>query len=169
MSVDVAKLTMPGELPVGSSRQERGAQAVYGPASASDTRRTMFFDELKRDLRQGRRALTQSPGFTAVAVLSLALGIGANTAIFTLVNAVLLRELPLERPEELVNVYLHQTDFPYSVLSHPDYDDLLNGTRDVFAQLSTSEYAPVRVDRTGRRRGRARRDRHRKLFRLAWG
>ena len=108
----------------------------------------MFFDELKRDLRQGLRALTKSPGFTAVAVLSLALGIGANTAIFTLVNAVLLRDLPLERPEELVNVYLHQTDFPYSVLSHPDYDDLLDGTRDVFAQLSTSEYAPVRVDRT---------------------
>ena len=107
----------------------------------------MFFDQLKRDLRQGLRALTKSPGFTAVAVLSLALGIGANTAIFTLVNAVLLRELPLDRPEELVNVYLDQPDFPFSTLSHPDYDDLVDGTREVFTHVSTSEYAPIKVDR----------------------
>lgn len=107
----------------------------------------MFFDQLKRDLRQGLRALTKSPGFTAVAVLSLALGIGANTAIFTLVNAVLLRELPLDRPEDLVNVYLDQPDFPFSTLSYPDYDDLVDGTRDVFTHVSTSQYAPIKVDR----------------------
>src|ERR1022692_3889579 len=54
-----------------------------------------------QDMRFGARQLRLNPGFTAVAVLSLALGIGANTAIFQLVNAVRLRALPVERPEEL--------------------------------------------------------------------
>ncbi len=56
------------------------------------------------DLRFGLRLLAKNPGFTAVAALSLALGIGANTAIFTLINAVLLRSLPVKNPQELVSL-----------------------------------------------------------------
>ncbi len=56
------------------------------------------------DLRYGARQLLLNPGFTAVAVLSLALGIGANTAVFQLINAVRLRTLPVERPEELAYI-----------------------------------------------------------------
>ena len=65
---------------------------------------------LIQDLRYGLRLLIKSPGFTAVAVISLALGIGANTAIFQLLDAVRLRSLPVKNPQELVEVKIANTD-----------------------------------------------------------
>src|SRR5690242_7401277 len=63
-----------------------------------------MFDILRQDSRHAIRGLRNDPGFAAVTLLSLALGIGANTAIFTLIDAVLLKSLPVSNPEELVQV-----------------------------------------------------------------
>jgi predicted permease len=67
-----------------------------------DARGTQFIEALVRDVRYGIRNLLHTPGFTAIAVLTLSLGIGANTAIFNVLDAILLRSLPVAHPEELV-------------------------------------------------------------------
>ena len=103
--------------------------------------------DLGRDVRDGARSLARRPAFTAVAVLSLALGIGANTAIFSLVNAVILRDTPIERPAEVVNLYLHQASFAYSAFSYPDFEDVRDGTTEVFSEVAASQFLPAQVDR----------------------
>src|SRR2546427_9162535 len=84
----------------------------------------------QQDLRGGLRMLKKSPGFTFVAVLSLALGIGANTAIFTIINAGFLHPLPVEEPSRLAGVFTRDTltIYPRGHLqltrtSLPHYDD----------------------------------------------
>jgi hypothetical protein len=67
-----------------------------------DARGTQIVDHFVQDLRYGVRALARNPGFTTAAIVSLALGIGANTAIFSIIDALLLDSLPVERPRELV-------------------------------------------------------------------
>ena len=100
-----------------------------------------------RDIRDGMRSLAKRPAFTAVAILSLALGIGANTAIFSLVNAVILRDSPIERPDEVVNVYLHQAAFEFGSLSYPDFEDVRDGTAAVFSDIAASHFVPLTIDR----------------------
>ncbi len=91
-------------------------------------------DILSQDLRYALRRLARSPGFTLVAVLSLALGIGANTAIFSIVNSLLLRGLPVEAPEELVEIYQAEDDYPYLPMSYPDFADVRD-SNEVFSEV----------------------------------
>ena len=105
-----------------------------------------FADKLTFNVRYAIRRLCQNPVFTLLAILSLALGIGANTAMFSLVNAIVLRDLPFEDPETLVHVYEADSDYDAGPLSYPDFEDLAEGSTDVFAGVSGTILALLRAD-----------------------
>jgi predicted permease len=97
-------------------------------------------ETLTSDLLYALRTLAKSPGYAAAAVLSLALGIGANTTIFSLVNALLLNPLPVERPAELVAVQTVDENNPgVSTVSHPNYRDIRDNN-DVFTGLAAYSF-----------------------------
>jgi putative ABC transport system permease protein len=100
----------------------------------------------RQDLRYAFRGLRQRPGFTLVAVLTLALGIGANTAIFSVVNGVLLRPLPYERPDRLAMIWGHRNQEPLAELSVPEYWDLRERTR---AFAGVAAFADGNINLTG--------------------
>ena len=96
-----------------------------------------------QDLRYGYRMLAKSPAFTLIAVLSLALGIGANTAIFSLVNASLLRPIPVRDPGGLAAVFMTDQRNPGNLpLSHLNYKDLRDQNQ-VFSGLAAFTFAQV--------------------------
>jgi len=129
----------------GLSQQEAMRQARIefgGIESYKDAMRASvgvrWWSERASDLHHGWRLLCKNPAFTVIAVLTLALGVGANTAIFSIVNAVLLRPLPFPEPDRWVRIAFNEPglglrDVPFSV---PELDDLRNRAG-VFKDVST--------------------------------
>src|SRR6266404_5164146 len=95
---------------------------------------------LVRDIRSAIRSLLKRPGFTAVAVITLALGIGANTAVFSVINGLLLRPLHAERPDQLFAV--SRGDGAGPPASYPDYQYYRDHNQ-VFSGLAAEAPAPL--------------------------
>ncbi len=107
-----------------------------------------LIETLVQDLRYGLRMLVKRPGFTLIAVLSLGLGIGANTAIFSIVNTAALRPWPVERPDSLVSLQNAGSRRVSTTFSYPNYKDFRD-RNDCMADLIGYRFAPVSVSYDG--------------------
>ncbi len=105
-------------------------------------------DTLFKDIRYAIRSLAKHPGFAAIAVITLALGIGANTAIFSLVNTVLLRPLPVPQPEQIVSVALRGKSDSILAFSYPNYKDFRDRNQ-VLSGLLAYRFVPMSLSRDG--------------------
>src|SRR4030095_15076797 len=92
-------------------------------------------DTLLQDIRYGIRMLLKAPAFVVVAVLTLALGIGANTALFSIVSGVLLNPMPFEQSERLIAAYTRSAEFTRSSISYPNFLDWVRNNR-TFSDLA---------------------------------
>ncbi len=99
-----------------------------------------------KDIRYAIRGLLRRPLFTVIALITLALGIGANTAIFSLVNTVLLRPLPVPKPEQIVSVSLRGKSDPILAFSYPNYKDLRDRNQ-VLSGLLAYRFVPLALSR----------------------
>jgi len=113
-----------------------------------DRRGLPLLETLFQDLRFASRMLAKNPGFTAVAVLTLALGIGANTAIFSVVNGVLLKPLPYRQPDRLVSLFLHGRGLDRGVMGVADFL-ALNERQKAFEQVAAFSPSPIGFTLTG--------------------
>src|SRR5262249_15523196 len=105
---------------------------------------------LLQDLRYSARMLVKNPGFTLTVILTLTLGVGANAAIFSVVNTVLLRPLPYQDPDRLVRLWESNSKrgLPENTTSTPNFEDWRKRNL-VFEQLAAQEYATYNLTDSG--------------------
>lgn len=135
-----------------SDEARRAARVQFGPVNTTreqcrDARKLTLLEDFGKDVRYAARMLARSPGFTVTAVLSLALGIGANTAMFGLTDAVVLRTLPVERPRELVFLGIVGSSGPSGAPPYPCFDRFRKETS-AFAGIAafTTDHLRLEVD-----------------------
>jgi predicted permease len=138
----------------GMAADEARRQALIRFGGVEQTRehtrdefRGAYLETLARDVRYGLRALRRQPAFSAMAVLSLAIGIGANAVIFGVVHSVIFPDSPLAQPETLVNVYETEGGRGFNPVSHANVEDLRKGTIGVFSGIAVSTFAPAAIER----------------------
>jgi predicted permease len=138
------------------AKAERRARLEFGgyqkfKEECREAQGTHFLETLIQDLRFGLRMLRKSPGFTAVAILTLALGIGANTAIFTVTNGLILHTLPVRDPGQLVELLHHYPGEPEPGFNGFSWDayQTIRGGNHVFSDLivGTMNFFTVRGDK----------------------
>ena len=139
----VADLVAEGMAP---EEARRGARLEFGgldqvKEECRDVGGSHVVETFIQDLHYGLRQLRRNPGFTAVVVLTLALGIGANTAIFGVVDAVLLRSLPYPHPNQLVVMFEVPVKQPdaLSGISYRDFTEIRDGNR-VFSEVAGNSF-----------------------------
>src|SRR5579872_187475 len=124
------------------ARRDLGSVQKWKEATR-DVQRPRWLEDFLRDIKLAARMLRKSPAFTTVALLTLALAIGANTAIFSLMNGLLLRPLPVPHPDRLVNIRLQPGQFGYA-LCHPLFQSLEKRT-EVFSDVFAFAYHTFQV------------------------
>lgn len=129
-----------------AARVEFGAVQRY-KEEARDTRGLRWLEDLRQDLRFATRMIVKSPLFTGIVVVTLALGIGLNTAVFSVIDALLLRPLPgVRAPNELVQIYRTSPgNQRFNTSSVPHYIDVRKRSADVFAGVAAWSFVPMSV------------------------
>ena len=127
----------------------RRARVAFGNVFVAQERfysrnRIAWFDNLMRDLRFALRQVARNPGFAAAAILTLALGIGASTSIFSVADAVLLRPLPYPHPEQLVRVWEQMPNGHRPNVAESNFDDFLT-QNSTFASLAAYDYGVASI------------------------
>ncbi len=124
-----------------AARRQFGNQTLLLEVSR-DMWAVRSIETLLQDLRYGLRMMIKNPGFTSVAALSLALGIGANTAIFSLIDAVLLKALSVERPEQLYFISSVGVSSDGNAPPYPCYERFRDGARSFIGLAAFSTINP---------------------------
>jgi predicted permease len=137
---DPAAARQEAERVFGDYGSVRDACAVVARRQASTRRRATMWSELRQDVRYALRGIARSPGFALVAVLTLALGMGANSAAFSLVNGVLLRPLPYPEPDRIVQLWEVTETGGENAVTWPNFSDWNEQARSFEAMAAYGSY-----------------------------